>query len=297
MPPPTPETELAGLYARIAQRMVVMFQAVRQRGAEGSAGFIAAQARLLAQDLDSLDPATARWVRENIAGQYVRSSGQAQMTLEQAGVPIAESGFTGFDARALAALEGRLSADLARVRDAIGTGLALGSPPRETAQAIAAGLEGDGLVQWDRGQPRVQVPSGKFWDVAAYSRMLARTAVADSRRVAFRERYLANGVDLVRVVANGTRHPTCRVWEGVTLSLTGATPGFPTVADARGAGLFHPQCRHRYVVDTSRPQAPLPTGRVQVPAPEVPLPTLGLTPRTGVPRVPGGSRAPQPSIS
>lgn len=293
--PPTPETELASLYARVGRRIVAMFREVKLRGAEGSVVFIAAQARLLALDLDRLDPATARWLRENVAGQYARSAGQAQLTLNRAGVPIAEAGFTGFDTRAIVALEGRLSGDLSRVRAAIGAGLVLGGPPRDTARAIAAGLEEEGLVQFRRGRPRVRVPSGKFWDVEAYSLMLGRTVVADTRRVAFRERYLSNGIDLVVVVANGTRHPTCAAWEGVTLSLTGSTPGFPTVNDARAAGLFHPQCRHRYVVDTSQPQPEVPTGRVGVPAPEVPLPTLGLQPRTAAPSALSPSRTPPPT--
>lgn len=293
--PPTPETELASLYARVGRRIVAMFREVKLRGAEGSAVFIAAQARLLALDLDRLDPATARWLRKNVAGQYARSAGQAQLTLNRAGVPIAEAGFTGFDTRAIVALEGRLSGDLSRVRVAIGAGLVLGGPPRDTARAIAAGLEEEGLVQFRRGRPRVQVPSGKFWDVEAYSLMLGRTVVADTRRVAFRERYLSNGIDLVVVVANGTRHPTCAAWEGVTLSLTRNTPGFPTVNDARAAGLFHPQCRHRYVVDTSQPQPEIPTGRVDVPAPEVPLPTLGLQPRTAAPSALSPPRTPPPT--
>ena len=293
--PPAPETQLAALYAGIARRMVAMFREVKRRGAEGSAVFIAAQAQQLALDLDQLDADSAAWLRSQIPEQYARSAGQAQLTLNRAGVPIAEAGFTGFDTRAIVALEARLSGDLARVRAAIGTGLALGGPPRDTARAIAAGLEEEGLVQFRRGRPRVQVPSGRFWDVEAYSKMLGRTVVADTRRVAFRERYLSNGIDLVVVVANGTRHPTCAAWEGVTLSLTGSTPGFPTVNDARAAGLFHPQCRHRYVVDTSQPQPEVPTGRVDVLAPEAPLPTLGLQPRTAAPSALSPPRTPPPT--
>ena len=35
-------------------------------------------------------------------------------------------------------------------------------------------------------------------------------------------------------------------WEGKILSLTGKTPNFPTLEEARAAGLFHPNCRHAY---------------------------------------------------
>jgi hypothetical protein len=36
----------------------------------------------------------------------------------------------------------------------------------------------------------------------------------------------------------------CRPWEGKVLSSSGTTPGYPTVAEARDAGLFHPGCTH-----------------------------------------------------
>ena len=32
----------------------------------------------------------------------------------------------------------------------------------------------------------------------------------------------------------------CSDWEGEVVSLDGATPGYPTLAEAEGAGLFHP---------------------------------------------------------
>lgn len=35
-------------------------------------------------------------------------------------------------------------------------------------------------------------------------------------------------------------------WGGKVLSLTGETPGYPTMAEAKAAGLFHPNCRHTY---------------------------------------------------
>ena len=36
----------------------------------------------------------------------------------------------------------------------------------------------------------------------------------------------------------------CAPRNGKVLSLTGQTPGCPTLAEAEGAGLFHPNCRH-----------------------------------------------------
>ena len=44
----------------------------------------------------------------------------------------------------------------------------------------------------------------------------------------------------------------CQKWRGQYLSITGATKGFPTLADAQGEGLFHPNCIHRLEYVTKR---------------------------------------------
>src|SRR5690606_18083284 len=41
-------------------------------------------------------------------------------------------------------------------------------------------------------------------------------------------------------ISNNIISHNCRPWEGKVLSLTGRTPGYSTVAEARAAGLFHP---------------------------------------------------------
>jgi len=38
----------------------------------------------------------------------------------------------------------------------------------------------------------------------------------------------------------------CQPWQGKILSFTGKTEGYPTLEEARAAGLFHPNCRHAY---------------------------------------------------
>ncbi len=36
----------------------------------------------------------------------------------------------------------------------------------------------------------------------------------------------------------------CKAWVGRIVSITGKTPEYPTLADAKAAGLFHPRCTH-----------------------------------------------------
>jgi len=52
--------------------------------------------------------------------------------------------------------------------------------------------------------------------------------------------------DLVKVSSHLGACEKCQPWEGEVLSLTGKTPGYPTLEEARDAGLFHPNCRHAY---------------------------------------------------
>src|SRR5690606_31642181 len=52
------------------------------------------------------------------------------------------------------------------------------------------------------------------------------------------------GYDLVYVNDSPEECPICRLWEGKVLSITGRTPGYPTVDQARADGLWHPNCTH-----------------------------------------------------
>jgi hypothetical protein len=86
--------------------------------------------------------------------------------------------------------------------------------------------------------------SGREWTLRNYSDMAARTVTARARRRAKEMEFLAHGEDLVIV---SEHYPTCEkcvMWGGKILSLTGSTPGYPTLAEAEAEGLFHPRCRH-----------------------------------------------------
>lgn len=85
---------------------------------------------------------------------------------------------------------------------------------------------------------------GNTWTLDRYSEMLFRTKTVEARNRGLANRMLENGYDLVQVSDHNSDHEACAVWEGQILSLSGATEGYPTVAEAEGEGLFHPNCRH-----------------------------------------------------
>lgn len=286
-----PEAELVLAYRMLERQLLRLFQVART---DAGRAFIRGQLRTLRRTVRDLEQAEAEFVDGQVGRQFEASRLDAHDSLARERQRVGRGTFTGFEARGLQALQERVAANLGNVRAALQEGLVLADPGSARAtRAVEAALEGDNaLVRFQDGRVSVAVPSGRFWRPRVYARMLSRTAIADARRVAFRQRYLSNGIDVVRVVANGTNHDVCRRWEGELLSLTGATPGLPTVDDARASGLFHPNCRHRYVAAPMDEleargivEADIAPGRV--PEPEAPLPTLGQAART-----PRASRAP-----
>lgn len=87
--------------------------------------------------------------------------------------------------------------------------------------------------------------AGRQWAPEKYLKMVSRTLMAESQREAHEAAFAEAGVDLVKVSIHGTKCEKCAPFEGKVLSLTGVTKGYTTVAEARGEGLFHPNCKHR----------------------------------------------------
>jgi hypothetical protein len=74
--------------------------------------------------------------------------------------------------------------------------------------------------------------------------MLFRTKAVEARNRGLANRMVEFNYDLVQVSNHNSTHEECRVWESRILSVSGATKGYPTVAKAEAAGLFHPNCKH-----------------------------------------------------
>lgn len=96
--------------------------------------------------------------------------------------------------------------------------------------------------------------SGKRWSLDNYAEMLTRTRMREVTNTGLTSRLLQDGYDLVWVSKNNSDHKECADWEGKVLSLTGKNVGqvlsngvtvIGTPEDAKNAGLFHPNCKHR----------------------------------------------------
>lgn len=111
-----------------------------------------------------------------------------------------------------------------------------GKALREVRQGIKGILQEQGLdALIDRG--------GHSWTLDRYAEMLFRTKAVETRNRGLANRMVENDYDLVQVSAHGA-DDVCGPWEGQILSLTGQTPGYPTVNGAEADGLFHPNCKH-----------------------------------------------------
>jgi hypothetical protein len=85
---------------------------------------------------------------------------------------------------------------------------------------------------------------GNQWSYDTYNDTLANVAVRDAVTAGMYERTLEAGYDLVTISKHIGSCQYCAPWQGRTVSLTGATPGYPTLAEARNTGYGHPHCKH-----------------------------------------------------
>lgn len=129
------------------------------------------------------------------------------------------------------------------------------APPDRRRQAVQHIL--DQLAS--RGFVVFRDASGRQVSARAWTEQTVRTAAGHAAIGGYLDRLQAAGLDLVRVRATPTSCPICIPWVGKVLSITGDTPGYRTIKDARDAGLWHPNCQHPIDVwDPAHPHAPRP---------------------------------------
>jgi len=85
-----------------------------------------------------------------------------------------------------------------------------------------------------------------MWNMRTYTEMVARTTTMEAHLQGTANRLVEQGHDLVKVSTHRGACPLCEPWQGEILSITGKTKGYPTLEEAKAAGLFHPNCRHAY---------------------------------------------------
>lgn len=84
---------------------------------------------------------------------------------------------------------------------------------------------------------------GRHWDIRSYAEMSSRTALLNSLRAGRVAAMEQAGADLI-IVRTGPRYcELCGPWKNKILSISGKSDKYPSLATAKAAGLFHPNCR------------------------------------------------------
>lgn len=87
--------------------------------------------------------------------------------------------------------------------------------------------------------------AGRAWDNASYLQMLVRTNAQRVSIDAYTDTLTESGFNLAKISEDGDPDcPVCAAWEGRIIQLSGKSRKFPTLEDARAAGMFHPNCTH-----------------------------------------------------
>jgi hypothetical protein len=227
-----------------------------------------AQTKRLLADLEA---AATQEAQAAILQAYNRGAGLAGLDVSGTGA----AAFGGVDAGAVSALTSATAGQLAS------TGLLIASTQeaiyRDVVSQVAGQMLTDGINRrqasaramqtWaDRGVTAFTDRAGRAWTMSAYAEMTMRTVVAQAAVQGHVDRLTDAGRDLVMVSDAPEECEMCRPWEGKVLTVSGqpgdrSEDGYSftvagTLAQARAAGLFHPNCRHRlvqYIPGITRP--------------------------------------------
>lgn len=165
--------------------------------------------------------------------------------IDDANIQVKTALNTGY--QSIESLFSKLTKDM-RDKAILETGKAIitGSARRELSQQLLMLLQADGITGYsyiNKAGKKVNVKLETYID------SLARTALRDAQTYGTVQQALDNDIDLVKVSRHSNPSELCGKWQGEILSLSGKTPGYPTLEEAktwkRGYGLFHRWCRHR----------------------------------------------------
>lgn len=144
---------------------------------------------------------------------------------------------------AIACIEGTLE----KVQQDIAEGVIKGASTKVITEAVKKSFLEAGMTSFltsdDRALP-----------LDFYAMTVTRTKVRDAHAQGAANRYKENDIDLVRFNQRSYTCKVCGSRQGMVVSLTGKTEGYPTVDDIGGLPPFHPNCKH-YPIPVTDPSA------------------------------------------
>lgn len=216
--------------------------------------------RQIEQILADAGTETGAWLDEVLPATYQRGSGDVIRQLGLINAPIRDGdAFNVIDQRAVQVLvsetqdafatalttvgrtAGQLLAQAAKdqITLEIAEGALTGATRRQISDKIMATLRAGGVTG-------LVDKRGAQWTLDRYAAMLARTKLMEARNTGVANKMLQNGYDLVEITGGNSTHSACAKWEYKIVSLSGRSEEYPSLADARADGIFHPNCQHHY---------------------------------------------------
>ncbi len=130
---------------------------------------------------------------------------------------------------------GSIETALSSVKSDLQRGIVKGNAREIITQRIAEAFAKDGMTSF------ITV-DGKRLPLDFYSEVVARTNLKKANVDGALNRYLENGVDLVKIFERSDGCAECAKFDGIVVSLTGKHEGYPTVDEAP-LPPRHPNCR------------------------------------------------------
>jgi len=246
--------ELIGIYTGAYEDLVKTIVTSTEAGKINKARTMAT----IRAQLTDLGVNVDKWVKKEIPQYYLDGANNAIQDLKKLGVDISgPTGLVAINKEAIAALTDSVSLAFAEgltgisrnaqmiLSDAlkqqlnfiIADGKLKGEALKTVSEGVKQKLQDSGLIA-------IKDRAGRDWSFDRYAEMLVRTKAVEARNAGMADKMLQNGYDLVEVSNSNSDHDVCARWEGEILSVSGNTPGYPTVSEAEADGLFHPNCTH-----------------------------------------------------
>lgn len=257
---------LAGIYARAYNQLVREMQdnAATMWQRDRATAMLARVDAIV----KSLDAETQKFIEKEVPATYFATGKAAKQQARKLGLTIPEA-FGQIHTQAVAAIAddamlkfGHTMVGIKRsaeeyvklaqqraIREQIAAGQIQGKAAEELAKEVKGMIDDQGITALiDKG--------GKKWQLDTYAEMLTRQVLAKGGRDGVYNTAQEYGLDLAEISTHNSSHEACRVWEGKVVSLSGKTPGYPSLDDAISDGLFHIGCLHGYTIVTeySRPK-------------------------------------------
>jgi len=211
--------------------------------------------------LHGLEGASRDWAETHVPTVYLHNLRIADQALGSS------MGMTAIHQDAMSAIAETLVSDLDHVTGGVGravrdvyrqatlgniqAGLTGGETRRQVSKGIVADLQEKGVTGFTD-------KAGREWAMSDYAEMVARTTTREASWQGTANRMLEASEDLLQISSHARSCELCEPWQGVVVSMSGETAGYPTLSQAQGEGFGHPNCVHDLLPYV--PEAAIPEG-------------------------------------